>query len=881
MGTRRVSTLAVGLLAAWGVVSCGGGGTPAKDPGPTDPGPVVDPGPAPDAADPGGEPGPADPGGEDTAVADEAGVDLVDAEEAMPVEDPGPGDEAGPGDPGGGEDPAPEDPGTPDPGGDDLAVEDPGAPGDDAGPGDPGAGEDTTLPDLGPVDQGPEDAGGPADVDAHACTSHDDCAGHPHGPCEDPRCDFQTGECVAVPIPGCVPEVCDNRVDDDGDFWIDCDDPQCAPDAACQGKPAGDHCGDPFLVNGGLPVDLSLVDQTPEYQGDTTTFHDDYTSFCAMEPEVPDVVYRFTLAVPMTVSVAFDFEGDDPQASPWPVVTLFGDHCIAQSFLDCSWGMEGPAVLDRALPPGTYHLVLDGNSYWYQDWGPYTLLVAFHAPPTAETVCDDGIDDDADGKTDCDDGDCAGTGPCQACPTKGHLACGQTVFGSLAAPEDRHYYTFSVDEATNVAFTMAEPPDYKDQLNLNFLEGPPTKPCDSLFMVSASVWHTTSPNAAGFAAKPGHVYVAKAFISETTFLTGDYQFTYTCNTEPESDCDDGQDNDVDALADCEDPDCFAACSGGHSGETCEDPFRVNGGQPVGLADLPPDGLSLLSYNTLLDKAGDLAASCAPVSPWGPDAVYRFDLEDTLLVNVLVEFDDFLEVPALILFAGSCSKAGLVGCGTQMLGLAYDWRTLDPGTYYVVVDSGAVGLDGKPDASHFTIEFWFDEPLVPEDCTNLVDDDEDGWTDCADPGCFHDGACTGGHSGEDCADPFLFGGGQPLAPGQAYSVRQTTVGRADDLAGPCSFVSQQGPDTAHRFVLDQAAHVEVQVRFDNGFTPALYVFKGTCAGTPLACTVADWDTATLSLDLDAGTHHVVVDSGDAFFMEPMAADYDLTLTVTTR
>lgn len=43
----------------------------------------------------------------------------------------------------------------------------------------------------------------------------------------------------------------------------------------------------------------------------------------------------------------------------------------------------------------------------------------------------------------------------------------------------------------------------------------------------------------------------------------------------------------------------------------------------------------------------------------------------------------------------------------------------------------------------------------------------------------------------------------------------------------------------------------------------------------------WDTATLSLDLDAGTHPVVVDSGDALFLEPMAADYDLTRTVTTR
>lgn len=35
------------------------------------------------------------------------------------------------------------------------------------------------------------------------------------------------------------------------------------------------------------------------------------------------------------------------------------------------------------------------------------------APPTEETVCDDGKDDDADGKSDCDDRDCSRTTVCK------------------------------------------------------------------------------------------------------------------------------------------------------------------------------------------------------------------------------------------------------------------------------------------------------------------------------------------------------------------------------------------------------------------------------------------------------------------------------------
>ncbi|NOZ02145.1 MAG: hypothetical protein GXP54_09685, partial [Deltaproteobacteria bacterium] len=48
------------------------------------------------------------------------------------------------------------------------------------------------------------------------------------------------------------------------------------------------------------------------------------------------------------------------------------------------------------------------------------------------------------------------------------------------------------------------------------------------------------------------------------------------------------------------------------------------------------------------------------------------------------------------------------------------------------------------------------------------------------------------------------------------------------------------------------------------------------GDLLDCQTADMDTATVTQTLDPGQYYLVVDSGDALFMNPMADDYVLTL-----
>ena len=51
--------------------------------------------------------------------------------------------------------------------------------------------------------------------------------------CGDSMC--QWGERTSCPEDCPVPEVCDNGIDDDGDFLVDCDDPGCALNIICMG----------------------------------------------------------------------------------------------------------------------------------------------------------------------------------------------------------------------------------------------------------------------------------------------------------------------------------------------------------------------------------------------------------------------------------------------------------------------------------------------------------------------------------------------------------------------------------------------------------------------------------------------------------------------
>jgi len=752
-------------------------------------------------------------------------------------------------------------------------------------------GEDPSSPDV-PVDsptEVPADGGiDPADLPADL--SGDDGAGPEDTPpaCQPADCDdgdpctldvCQGGTCRHTPVPGCRPETCGNGVDDNGDLRIDCDDPQCDAEPGCRELPAGDVCRNALPVHDGRPVTAEMAGRTLSYRHDTTGMGDHYQPDCVLQTGGPDAAWHLVLGSPMRVLVQADFDGDDPDGSPGAVLMLYRDGCRPDQRLDCAVGGDAEAVLAWPLPPGDYLYVVDSMTAPAAPGGPYGITFTFEAPPATESLCNDRQDDDLDGETDCLDQDCQGDAACQGCAVEAVLSCGDTVHGRLTSAGDADWYSFQVSQPTNVAVYFGPEPGGTDYFNVNFKLGEPGRSCDEFLLVGGvTIWHTTDPQGAGFRARANQDY--RVLLDATVFQTGAYRLQFLCGTEPESACGDGNDNDADAFVDCEDEDCFrnSACTGGHDAESCADPVPMGGPGPISLAGVGTEGLHWTGYVSTAGMRDDLSASCAPLSAGGPDATFSFSLADRIAVGISAESREFLEeTPALYVMRAPCGPGSLVGCGEALLGLAHWSAVLDPGSYVVVVDAGSRGPDGRGEPVTVQLDAWFEAAGTPEDCDDGVDQDEDGLTDCQDPGCFQDVACTGGRSGEDCTDAFWLNGGQGLAVGVPVIFHNTTRGRRNDLSLSCSSWSLAGADTAHAFVLGAAATVTARALAPDGSTPAIAIFGPGCgASEEQACAVGtDSFLATqVSATLDPGTWYLVVDAGDGFLSRPWDADYTL-------
>ena len=314
------------------------------------------------------------------------------------------------------------------------------------------------------------------------------------------------------------------------------------------------------------------------------------------------------------------------------------------------------------------------------------------------------------------------------------------------------------------------------------------------------------------------------------------------------------------------------------------------GVALGAADVGADGLRFVHYNTTVGRTNRLAAACLPASAYGPDVVYRVEVLDSLALSIAVDswlYDPPFQTPGVYLFAGGCAAEALVGCGQSYsfagfgLGFATLYRDLTPGLYFVVIDSGAMAWGGLPQQGNFQVEFSFALPPVPEDCANDRDDNGNGFVDCHDPMCFEDVICTEGRTGQSCADALRIAGGAALAPGATYTVRNTTVGRTNDFAAPCSLDSRFAPDLVYGFTLAEPATVTARVAFETLMPPALSLLDDGCdPDAPVACETGrgtSAQAAVIAEELAPGTYYLVVDAADDVFGWN-AADFTLTVAV---
>jgi hypothetical protein len=596
-------------------------------------------------------------------------------------------------------------------------------------------------------------------------------------------------------------EICNNGTDDDGDGDADCADPDCAEHRACL-------CGNGVLDPGEACDGTELGGKDCASQG-----FDGGVLACTdgCELDVSGCTHD------EVCDNGTDDDGDGDADCADADCAAFEACLCGNGVLDSGEECDGAAFGGKTCESLGYAsgILACTNACELNESGCVY-------PPED---CDNGTDDDHDGDADCDDGDCAEAAVClcgngvlddgENCDGTelGEASCRTLDFeaGDLACNDDCTFDTSDCRLVEDCADGQDDDGDGDvDCQDSECQEAPNCNVCGDDRADPGEACDGTDLK--------GQTCETKGFAGGTLACVGCAFDTSGCH-EAEA-CNGGADEDRDGLVDCDDPDC-ASHANCIPGAFCHTAIEADG-QDAGQ---------------LAGATANFAGSCA--GP-GKDKVYVFTPGvPGELGNLHLELASSGNL-AFYVRAACDEAASEVVCVDDVPDHSApetaDLMVQGGVPLFVIVDSPEAATSYNYELrlsfdacgnGHVTGYEECDPPdgvlcnenclFVEDDCTDLVDDDRDGWVDCQDPtGCGSDPVCVPGTAaaGSPCTVPSdcaSVAGHGPICFGEA------TVGYP---SGMCS----EGCDLAHPDC--PAGSACVDVRWGNG--------RGACFAT---CTTA--------------------------------------------
>jgi hypothetical protein len=593
-------------------------------------------------------------------------------------------------------------------------------------------------------------------------TGWSDCDGSRFNGCENPT-------------PTCIELDCSDAIDDDGDGLIDCNDSDCSADPVCVACPNGDlgSLTGNALVTG---TNVGRVNDYPSSPGCGSTVSSG-----------EDDAFLWTAPV----NGCYVFDTDD---SNYDTVLRLYDSCAGSELIcDDNSGAGSRSLIRRDMAASEQVVVVvDGWSQFSR--GTYVLDINLVGPVCTETACNDGLDDDEDGLIDCEDPDCAAAPHCYEsscsdgvdndgdgqidcsdtecfadplcagmCPnsnlgsiTGNNLAVGRNAgtgnnfpstpgCGSSSSSGDDVSFAWQAPATACYEFDT-DASTYNTVLRIFDTCGGTQQVCDDDGGVS-----TRSLIRRDLSAGQTMVVVVDGWssFSSGTYVLDINAVAPVCN---ETVCNDGIDNDNDGYIDCSDPDCAtdpacyeSNCTDGvdndNDGHTdCSDTDCFANAACLGMcpnSDLGTATGDYLAVGSNVGTGNDFPSTpgCGATSSSGQDVTfawqapatgcYVFDTEASNYDTILRLYDSCTGTQ---LACDDLSGVGLTSliryaatAGQTMVVIVDGWASNSSGTY--VLDINMVGTS-----------------CTEVNCGDGIDDDGDGYIDCADSDCNGDPLC---------------------------------------------------------------------------------------------------------------------------------------------